>query len=163
MDKKVLSLITPEDLRVFVAEVDSVFDEESGETILRSAYPITEACCTRAIERIRARVEAAEMEPRKRRYDQLVSIAEMACCGRLTDFRNDMSVKIRALVAWRLAEEGHSRTQIGNVMGRQHSTVTALINKIKTWKSVPGFYYNELTQLNRFECLAKESEKDIEL
>lgn len=160
MDKKVLSLITPEDLRVFVAEVDSVFDEESGETVLRSAYPITEACCARAIERIRTSVSAAEMEPMKRRYDQLVSIAEVVCCGKLTEDRTDMSVKIRALVAWRLAEEGHSRTKIGNVMGRQHSTVTELINKIKTWKCVPGFYYNELTQLNRFEYLAKEGDHE---
>lgn len=89
------------------------------------------------------------------RYPVILKAAEQATSWLLTDSRGRENTIIRQFVAFRLHNEGYSYSEIGNMLNRDHSTITHLAHRMRDMLSVPGAYKRELQQFKRFEELCE--------
>lgn len=90
------------------------------------------------------------------RYEQVLRAAECASGRKLTKTRENGNALIRAIVAYRLAQEGYHYVEIGRTIGRDHSTVSHYIRKIENMMLVPNSYKLEISILNEFNRLVGE-------
>lgn len=91
--------------------------------------------------------------PIEERFPGVLACAEIACGQPLTDTRERGNTIIRQFVAYRLVKEGYHYSEIGRVMGRNHSTISHYIRKVENMLSVPKAYRREIQLFERFEGL----------
>ena len=84
------------------------------------------------------------------RYPFVLSCAEIAVGRKLSRERCEDNTLIRSFVSYRLRQEGYGYCEIGRMLGRDHSTVIHLYNKMSDILSVPNAYRKEIEMWNEF-------------
>lgn len=87
------------------------------------------------------------------RYPFVLSCAEQAVGRKLSRERCEENTLIRSFVSYRLRTEGYGYSEIGQMLGRDHSTVIHLYNRMSDMLSVPYAYRKEIELLKEFERL----------
>lgn len=87
------------------------------------------------------------------RFPVVMSAAEQATGRRLSRERSKDNTTFRALVAYKLREEGYTYSDIGKMLQRDHSTVMHLCNIMRDMLSVPMAYQDEMKMYREFERL----------
>ena len=87
------------------------------------------------------------------RFPFVLSCAEIAVGRMLSRERCEDNTLIRAFVSYQLREEGYGYCEIGRMLGRDHSTVIHLYNKMSDILSVPNAYRNEIERYKEFRRL----------
>lgn len=90
------------------------------------------------------------------RYPFVLSCAEQAVGRKLSRERCEENTLIRSFVSYRLRSEGYGYSEIGQMLGRDHSTVIHLYNRMSDMLSVPYAYRKEIELLKEFERLLTE-------
>lgn len=93
------------------------------------------------------------LSPIEERFPVVLIAAEQATSRWLSASRERENTIIRQFVAYRLHNEGYSYSEIGNVMNRDHSTITHLAHRMRDMLSLPVMYKVEVQQFKRFEEL----------
>ena len=139
MNKSILRNMTWEDVReIRTTNPGGVFasDEQFHKAVLASL-------------RDKHRV----LPPIEERFPVVLIAAEQATSRWLSASRERENTIIRQFVAYRLHNEGYSYSEIGNVMNRDHSTITHLAHRMRDMLSLPVMYKVEVQQFKRFEEL----------
>jgi len=88
--------------------------------------------------------------PLEERYREILNAAELAVGKRQEEGRKKEDVLIRLFTAYRLRKEGYSFEAIGEVVGRDHSTIIHYVrNKMPAMLSYPNIYRDELEVYNK--------------
>ena len=133
MNAAILTRLTADDIEeIFLAVRDS-YSCEDALASLRERYKCRPPCVER--------------------YPIIVRRAEEATGCKLGNSRSKSNSFIRSLVASRLAKEGYGLCEIGRAMGRDHSSVSGMVQKIRAMLSVPEAYKEEMRIYEKFESL----------
>ena len=103
---------------------------------------------------VRVIVKREPVEQRAKFYSDLMSKivgSDILCSSRLQPF-----VWARNMVAYKLHQDGYTNAMIGFAIGRDHSTITYCVGKVKDMLNNPGMYKNEIDVWEEFN-------KNIEL
>ena len=141
MRPDLLRLMTWADIDEIVTEYSAVGESEQSD----------ENYCCEVLRRLR--VKNSLLPPVSDRFATVLAAAQVATGWLLTSTRERGNTRIRSFVAFKLHSEGYSYSEIGKLIGRDHSTVTYLDNKVKDMLSVPGAYKNEIVLYRKFEAL----------
>ena len=157
MKQSVLTLLTWDEAQEIHIEVSRTLSELDN---LEDEFPkwssSTEDAYKEVLRRLRERYDCNA--PIADRYAEVLSAAEEAVGVKLNPGRNAMTTTVRSFVAYRLHKEGYPYTDIGRMMGRDHSSVIHLVERKENALSVPGAYKSETEMFNRFnEILGKVS------
>jgi len=147
MKQSVLTLLTWDEVQEIFTEALMVNEEHSrmfGESV-------SEENCKDTLRSLRDRYDC--IAPIAERYDEVLDAAEKAVGVKLNPGRDAMTTTVRSFVAYRLHKEGYSYTDIGRMMGRDHSSVIHLVERKENALSVPGAYKTENEMFNRFNEL----------
>lgn len=87
------------------------------------------------------------------RFPFVLSCAELAVGRKLSRERCEDNTLIRSFVSYILRSEGYGYNEIGKMLGRDHSTVIHLYNKMNDMLSVPYAYRKEIDMFRAFEGL----------
>lgn len=87
------------------------------------------------------------------RFPFVLSCAEIAVGRKVGKERCEDNTLIRSFVSYQLREEGFGYCEIGRMLGRDHSTVIHLYNKMSNILSVPNAYRNEIERYKEFRRL----------
>ena len=116
----------------------------------------TEDAYKEVLRRLRERYGVTA--PIAERYGEVLAAAEEAVGVKLNPGRDAVTTTVRSFVAYQLHKEGYSYTDIGRMMGRDHSSVIHLVERKENALSVPGAYKQETEMFRRFvEILGKVS------
>jgi len=144
MKLSVLTLLTLDEVQEIFTEVLLVNEEHSR--------PFSESAsaenCKDALRRLRERYEC--LAPIAERYAEVLAAAEEAVGIKMNPGRNAITTTVRSFVAYQLHKEGYSYTDIGRMMGRDHSSVIHLVERKENALSVPGAYKAEAAMYERF-------------
>ena len=155
MKKSVLTLLTWDEAQEIYIAVSGTLSEldnhPDGEFPKWSSS--TEDCFKEVLRRLRERYDC--LAPIAERYAEVLAAAEEAVGVKMNPGRNAMTTTVRSFVAYRLHKEGYSYTDIGRMMGRDHSSVIHLVERKENALSVPGAYKKETEMFNRFNELLK--------
>ena len=95
------------------------------------------------------------------RYSFLVNVAEAAIGHKMdADRKKAGDVMVRMFVAYRMHTEGFSYTDIGMVMGHNHSTVIHYVRQMQDCFDEPIFYANDLNLYVSFNEAVEEADND---
>ena len=137
MNAGILSLLSWEDvLDIVYTYADS--DEDATD----------KARAIRALKELREMYDCAA--PVSERFAEVVAAAEQAVGCRLTRLRTKDTTLVRCFVSYRLREEGYTYSEIGRMLGRDHSTVTSQVNRVKDMLSLPQVFRWEVGAFRRF-------------
>lgn len=150
MRKSLLKLMTWEDIQEIWWQTEQVLRSIPDEPENWPEWAFNTS--TRFGQALRVlRGENGVPPPIEERYPGVLACAEIACGQALTDSRERENTQIRQFVAYRLHNEGYSYSEIGNVMNRDHSTITHLAHRMRDMLSLPVMYKVEVQQFKRFE------------
>jgi len=144
MKLSVLTLLTWDEVQEIFTEVLLV-NEEHSRPFAESA---SEENCKDSLRRLRERYEC--LAPIAERYAEVLAAAEEAVGVKMNPGRNATTTTVRSFVAYKLHKEGYSYTDIGRMMGRDHSSVIHLVERKENALSVPGAYKAEAAMFVRF-------------
>ena len=144
MKPSVLTLLTWDEVQEIYTEVLL--------TVEALSRPFSESAsqdnCKCALRMLRERYDCTA--PIAERYEEVLAAAEEAVGVKLNPGRDAVTTTVRSFVAYRLHKEGYSYTDIGRMMGRDHSSVIHLVERKENALSVPGAYKSETEMFNRF-------------
>jgi len=150
MKPSVLTLLTWDEVQEIYTEALMVNEEhhrQFGESV-------SEENCKDTLRSLRERYDC--MAPIAERYAEVLPAAEEAVGVKLNPGRDALTTTVRSFVAYRLHKEGYSYTDIGRMMGRDHSSVIHLVERKENALSVPGAYKSETEMFNRFNEILGE-------
>lgn len=143
MRQVLLELLTWSDIEEIIHAEEQVLCEANGKE-----FPTPESYFTEVLKKVRGDTEFKP--PISERYAIILYAAQLAVGKQLCSGRAEDDVLIRVFTAYRLRKEGYSLGAIGNVMHRDHSTVTHYIRKkMADMMSVPGVYRRELEMYDK--------------
>ena len=142
MRQGLLKLLTWEDVKEIVGvALSTPFDEPTPE----------DECCK---EFLRILLKNNECPPTiGERFPFVLSCAEIAVGRKVGKERCEDNTLIRSFVSYQLRKEEYGYCEIGRMLGRDHSTVVHLYNKMSDILSVPNAYRNEMEKWKEFQRL----------
>lgn len=87
------------------------------------------------------------------RFPFVLSCAEIAVGRKVGKERCEDNTLIRSFVSYQLRKEEYGYCEIGRMLGRDHSTVIYLFNKMNDMLSVPNAYRVEMEKWKEFQRL----------
>jgi len=139
MRLELLKILTAGDIQEILDAVERLREQEeepTAEKILRSILDENE--CPPSVGE---------------RFPSVLACAETAVGRKLSRERCEDNTLIRSFVSYQLREEGYGYCEIGRMLGRDHSTVIHLYNKMSDILSVPNAYRREIDMFRKFEEL----------
>lgn len=85
------------------------------------------------------------------RFPFVLSCAEIAVGRKLGNERCEDNTLIRSFVSYQLRNEEYGYCEIGRMLGRDHSSVIYLYNKMSDMLSVPNAYRVEMEKWKEFQ------------
>lgn len=143
MIAKLLKQMTWEDIREIVQTADSFLTEE------RFDYTSEESYYMDVMRRLRKKESLPP--PLDERYPEVLKAAESAAGWRLSGTRDAWNSLLRAFIAYQLRHEGYTYSEIGRALGRDHSSVMHMEQRIDDMISLPNAYYSEVNLFRKFE------------
>lgn len=139
MRSSLINKLTWEDIKEIHEILDNMEEELTDEEVkfnsvlkkLKRKYKVSPTC--------------------KERYSALLPVAEKLVGAKLGDKRTPEQMLIRLMVSCRLYDEQYTISEIGRVIGRDHSTIMYYIKRRDDYFSVPTMYTYEVSLLERFK------------
>lgn len=96
-------------------------------------------------------IKEEHAENLRERYELVKSVVEDVMTHKITDERTRDNVLCRMFIAYILHQDGYSLSKIGEMLGKDHSTITYLVRTVKDMIQVPLAYSFEISKLNSIE------------
>ena len=87
----------------------------------------------------------------KERYEVVKSAVETAMDHKIQDGRLHEDVVCRMYIAYILKQDGYFYSEIGSVLGKNHSTICYLVQAVNDMLSLPLIYQDEVSKLNEIQ------------
>ena len=110
------------------------------------------------VRRVKQSIIDEEQAILARQKYEVVKSAVETVMERKLDIKSRLRIDVRGKVfmSYILRNDGYSLTEIGNMMGLNHSSVYHLSKTMEDWLSVPTLYKEEIEQFNKIEKLIYE-------
>lgn len=87
------------------------------------------------------------------RYKVVKSAVETVTDHKIEDGRLHEDVVCRMYIAYILKQDGYFYSEIGSVLGKNHSTICYLVQAVKDMLSLPLIYQDEVSKLNEIQLM----------
>ena len=143
MIKRLLKQLTWEDVREVVQAADALLTEEEF------GYESEDEYYSDVLRKLRKLEDVPP--PINERYPEVLNAAQSATGWKLTETRDAWNTLLRGFIAHHLRHEGYTYSEIGRALGRDHSSVMHMEQRIDDMLSLPNAYQSEVNLFRKFE------------
>lgn len=130
--------------------------------IMDAVRPMTLAAKKEIAYKVIREIDRLEiLESAEARFAAIIQTAEEVTGLRYDPERRDYcSVMLRTVTAWRMMDEGHSVSDIGRAMGKDHSSVSHYAAQRRDAKDFPAAYRSQLALYGKLVLALNDKQYD---